>query len=522
MQLSLLDIEPIKINALDCYELLVANVAIWAGRRYEMYFSTEWNLDYDLENVDGLIGTRLHGGTVSNEHLEKYHGIKITTSATASLTHLRDALYNEHPLGACVDARFIPWDEHFGDAEYEGEHCFLITGLNEAQGKLYCVDPYYNKNQLEFHIVSFMSACKEMYSFQFADSVDCKPDLNDFFHDVLQLHANQKTISSIKNLIRDFTNMNSEDIKNEFYGFIDQDFHHAPLFASMNTISRNRKKFSTSLAYISLFMDQNKTNLTGLIKKFESMGSMWMIATKLAYKCYSNNEHFEGNKQLLINKLLEVADLEEEAVAAMKHYLQVGVLNVHIHSAAASQPLETIGNIIHLDLFKYFNNHGIGNWDDNTADLTGTGYYFLSDTFPDTPIIGSGKLTFISPKTSIQINDNISCLGQTLEIPYHYAKCISLLGCSEYGSFSERVVIHYENNESIELILEFSEWNCQIPQFNDQIFWHSKIANRLLGPIDEAHFLFTNFLKVRSRRRIAAIQLPVCPNLHIFAASLIV
>ena len=73
-------------------------------------------------------------------------------------------------------------------------------------------------------------------------------------------------------------------------------------------------------------------------------------------------------------------------------------------------------------------------------------------------------------------NDNISCAGQVISVPKGQYSGFMYLGCSEFGSHSEPILVKYTDGQTEEVALELSDWVLSHPLFQETVAWTGKGA----------------------------------------------
>jgi hypothetical protein len=118
--------------------------------------------------------------------------------------------------------------------------------------------------------------------------------------------------------------------------------------------------------------------------------------------------------------------------------------------------------------------------------------------------------------------DNVSCFGQRIAIePGRYAGA-AFIGCAEYGSFEETATIHYADGSSSMVSLAFTDWHAESPKFGERVLWQGETLSYFNENEyrHEGRKLYLHTLTFDEKREAAAIELPICPNIHLFACNL--
>ena len=112
--LLMLYIMPLHDEARNCFDDVIASVAAWSNRDYEVMYSKTWSLLYEpvQTNVAPL------GNSIDlvyyNKYtlLEKYHGIKLKFHPKESQDHMFSIIHNELsknlPIAVLMNAFWCP------------------------------------------------------------------------------------------------------------------------------------------------------------------------------------------------------------------------------------------------------------------------------------------------------------------------------------------------------------------------------------------------------------------------------
>ena len=176
----------------------------------------------------------------------------------------------------------------------------------------------------------------------------------------------------------------------------------------------------------------------------------------------------------------------------------------------------------YIDITEHYNNQAFEDTlrDDSRADITGEGTHYIFKDVVVNQEWKKGDFSFNYSYLTAQ-PDNISCNGQVICIPGINAQYISILGCSEFGSYNEKIVIEYSDGSKRLITADFSDF-FQPPVFGERAYWTGDAAERRNGRTRYHSFNARLFAK---RYRIepgyvVKIHLPNKRNVHIFAMTL--
>lgn len=175
-----------------------------------------------------------------------------------------------------------------------------------------------------------------------------------------------------------------------------------------------------------------------------------------------------------------------------------------------------------IDISKYYNNQAFEESlkDDSVADITGEGTHYIFRDVVVNKEWKKGEYCFNYSYSSGQY-DNISCSGQEICIPNIQSKFISILGCSEFGSYNEDIEIEYSDGSRKVITADFSDF-FQPPVFGEKAYWTGEAAERKKGKTRYHSFnarLFAKRYPIDSGC-VAKLILPKRRNVHIFALTL--
>ncbi len=175
-----------------------------------------------------------------------------------------------------------------------------------------------------------------------------------------------------------------------------------------------------------------------------------------------------------------------------------------------------------IDITEHYNNQAFEDTlrDDSRADITGEGTHYIFQDLVVNEEWKKGDFSFNYSYLPAQ-PDNISCNAQVISAPEINAQYISILGCSEFGSYNEKIVIEYSDGSKRVITADFSDF-FQPPIFGEKAYWTGAAAERRNGRTRYHSFNARLFAK---RYRIepgcvVKIHLPKRRNVHIFALTL--
>lgn len=534
-----LGIKPVHYDFLNCIEDAVISAIEWAGYRYELLFSEAWSFPFDLKdyNVSQNLGTSLKVNHEFDENagrnLEKYHGIKGVVSDGISLEKviktIRCELENNRPVMVSMDSFFCPWDWNYG--KHYSVHAFLVTGIGD-NGELFCCDGFFRtcktitKEELERGYLGWY------VTFSFAGNE--KVDVN--WREILENAVHQLKEANPLNCfdsIRKYADVleNKNDIKKEIQGYED-DLFLVPLIYNLESIAYGRRKFAKLLNYFE--EGTGIQTLQVLSNNLIEIASLWANVRAMLLKTAFLDDLDEISliKQKVVKRLRDIADKEESTANQLLELCQRSSTFLTqfsnrrspIGSKVEIKNTAIIKNVFMVDLSSHFNNKAFGESisSDCSANFTGTGAYLLKENIPDTETWKNGAMEFkISGFRGS--NDNISCNGQIVPIKGESHQSILILGTAEWGSFTDKLTIHFMNGQIEEVHLRFTEWIYK-PLYGETDVWEGRGVEKINGNVQlmrsKVH-LFVQQYPIQISDKIDFLQLPDSPCIHIFAITLV-
>jgi hypothetical protein len=201
---------------------------------------------------------------------------------------------------------------------------------------------------------------------------------------------------------------------------------------------------------------------------------------------------------------------------------------------------------VEIDLTPFFNNIGVRQDPDGTADFDGGGYSYSStalsigDPINDYPgveggdTIEAGGFSFTWPNRPNQ-RDNVLTLGQTIPIPSSPgATEVGFLGASVQGAGSGQFIFNYtytdefgvEQQRSITRAVSFTDWTRGLLgdaplEPNNTVVLHNLFRawdfNAL--PLSTTPNVFLVTAPLDPSMTLTSIKLPVSPQIHLFGLA---
>ncbi len=520
-----IDIEPIHDDTRSCIEDLVATFAIWKKYDYEMMFNHSWNFRMKKKEKDEeLIGNLIKlSEYVDIDSIEKNLNFTLryaeTTCFDEFIDLIEENIKNSLPVIIYIDAYWCKWLE-LSYKKYHAPHFCMVVGLDRENEILHCIDA----NPINYGDTITFEECKEFYKcyLTFDESKD-KPINMSLIEAVTSLLPKEDSDGRDNfDYIRYFGDViKTIDVEDEFRGYMNY-LHEAPLYKAVNDTIRLRKQTSMLLKYLG--KKYSHARLNNFSEAFTKIEAKWTNVKGMIMKML-----YVANKEILVNKistkLYEIANEEELFCNNLNQYISNEGVQV-------TQPIfnEELGRDNHhenhifqsysfVELKDYYNNQGIESINGNM--FSAGGGYFINKNFPNESIewkIDDMKFKF--PLIDKTENDNVSCEKQQISINSYECLSIMVLGCCEWGSYSEELIVNFVDDTSEILIIKLSDWGIKEPILGDKIAWRghaSKIDSKEeIFPVN----IYAQKLYLNHKKAIKSIELPDCPNMHIFSLTL--
>jgi hypothetical protein len=533
-----------------CAEKVIATIAHWYGRNYEMIFRTMWNLMLrpDDARLPGRIGGRISLGAPDLAGpLWTDHGIQISYECChqpdQALRLIADELAEKRLVAVGFDQHYLPWATEKNKTALRFRGRLIITGY-EADAGLRCLDVHGSKQAEYLPLSSFRNgwASSDGRIARFLPLKDenraiAWPDFVASVTAQLDPGDGPGLFARIRCLAGLFSNA-------DFPAEAERasDVENIRLVRAMKDLCRSRILFSLTLRYLrELYQKQPHPAppLDGWEELFLEAASQWRLVYSAIAKAYYRLEFSPPLTANVRDRILRIADFEE------------GIAQKLRESQTASQrfpaepptpvPEEAVlvpERIIPVPISPYCNNKGFATDISNPhqADLSGVGSFFLMEGLPCGRRLEVGGMRFQLSALGTDSFDNISCRGQIIMVDPDWYQRLMLLGCSEYGAFTATITARYSDGVAEAISVGFSSWGSPQPKFGETVAWSGAAVDkqptfyrsaaeerRHSGPAENStvsRYLFAKTFPLKHPGRLETITLPDCPNLHLFAIAL--
>lgn len=519
----LLNIEQVQNRHMHCEDTIIATIATWFKRRYEMIYDNIWSFNFLSDGISTVdsIDKRIGKIDINYSNLEKYHGIHFTSYEYQNPEDLLDFAYKELSLGrpVIVDIDYKYWNWALDIERNNGKYPFIITGIEDKKAGVYCLDIHYLKRIEIITMENFINGCgNSCTSVSFAgndmENIDWRKIIKAnilHFQESDSCYNIKKFADSIDNL----QNSDNDSRKDDFNPF-----------TNLHDVCRKRGLYPLALKCLA-----ESNNLDSIYRIYEisnSIGYEWTTILALLIKAYNKKDILEkrGN---IANRIRKIADLENDIscmlLDACKN--EVNISNKKQSNEDRIQSDEFINEIKFINIRDYANYQWFL---DCVVDMPvdSKRKYLLSDGLPNKDIWEFGKMKFCFPELHKGLNDSIECLGQRIEFSAENCNSIMLLGSSggDYDCIG-KIIINFEDGENEEITIEFLQmWyaagkELEIKEYQKDIAWRGKVKVIKNGvTIDQYDaFMYAKMYWLKHRGNIKSINLPDCSEIHLFAIS---
>ncbi|SCZ09468.1 BtrH N-terminal domain-containing protein [Alkaliphilus peptidifermentans] len=522
-----LDIKFISDDAYNCIEMIFASLALYWKKNFELIGAESWGFTYKSSDVSLEIpfGEKIDCAiNYKNDYLEKYHGIQVTFREANNyidiVEAIKEKLKDDTPVCIYIDTYWCPWFVGYYKKIHSAHYC-LVTGIDESNN-LFCKDALAKDGEW-LSLDHFSKGFKEYIDFRNLENyTKCywKEIVRDATLRLKDKHKSLNVFDEMRLFAKDLRE--NLHLSKEVRGYEDRPFQ-AKIYKKLFNISRGRKVFSKALLYVS--DEYRVSELKVLADLINKAGNKWSGIFGMLCKSY----YIKDNKDLInriVEKIKDVAD-EEEIIAdtiielCMNESFNISYYDIENVMDTSIQ----LSEFKYINLSEYMNNIGFsdGTLDNCKAEISSEGRFFLINGLPINNLWMIDNMKFMFPNTGNNKLDNISCMGQNIKLDICNYRYVMVLGCAELGNHSEKMLVEFEDGYKEEIPLEFTSWLSCNRSFNEVVAWEGKGAVRTNTGIKTYPFsvyLYAKGYQLKNNSKIYNIQLPLCPNIHVFAITL--
>lgn len=451
-------------TAYNCKENLIVAVANFYKTDYEMMSLEAWNFFYEGKD-NNKIGKNIGNGAFTRyDYLKKYHGIQVKEifpkDGEEALKIIKKELTSGNPIATYIDCYYCSWDFRNYRKHHKDHYCLIKDVLED---KLILVDAILAREGKEIFFRDYQEGFNSLILFEFHEPNELINPIECIKKAVLKQDNKPKCdFQAMENFVEDFKSIN---LKLEVEDNI-SDPYEAPIFQEIYLIGKRRKQFSLVLNYFSRKYDEEMYSY--LADEFNKIGEMWNSVYGILTKLY-----VKQNEVVLLNKAYE--KLEDIVKREKKIYMNMLAILNNNPIKIDKKRLPKIKECKSINLNTLYNNKAFSekNEDKLPANFTFDGRYLINNgkTFLINNCLYMKEINYFNQLDSDY--DNIMCNRQEISLNKNCSSLI-FIGCSVFGSHSERIELRLAHNETISKKIELSNWAEQEPIYNDNIVWSGR------------------------------------------------
>lgn len=523
----MLNIIPLHDEARDCFDDIIASVAAWTSRDYELMYLNTWSFLYEPSSLSiAPLGNSINLISYNKYALlEKYHGIKLEFHSKESpeimFLTIRRELSKNLPVAILVNAFWCPTCPGYHIKETQDVHFCLAVGLDSDT--LHYVDPYYMKYNASITKDEFIKGYGGYVTFSFSSPE--KPEI-DWMTTIISTVSRLKTPSADINsfsMMREFSDHIRESLDMSLEeGAPGTSIDNFPIIKMLTDISRDRKQFCIVLDYIA-----EKYDVPILVEsslKLKNVSLKWGMVRALLCKSLLTSNSSAKLRNKIADKIRDISEDEEYIADNLIEFRSISNKSICLASKQISTYIIP-SDITFVDLKKHFNSKSFCNSIryNGTADFTGDGRFFLEDNIPDDNILNIDSMKFDVANITQNSNDNILCTGQLITAPRDRYKVLMILGSSDFSHMLDKIKVQYADGSEDEFELGLSFYRASEPIFHETPAYSGIFGTVVDGKVTSLPYsgnIYSQIYSLRGDRIIDSICLPYCPNMHVYAISL--
>lgn len=512
-----------KITQMLCFDDCIATFCNYINVVYEKAYINALELDFNWCELKG-IGKSYNYGTKLEDNLKQYCGIEIKSRKCDDkdkVTQIVECIDNN--ILVCVEVLGFncPWDWRYQIVP-QGAHYFFINGYDESKCCFNCLDPFYDVINGSISFDDLKNGMQSYDIFQIIEFEEKNQDIKELLNAISSFFDSDQFdkyyIFSQKfktfDLNKEIENYNSEMELN-----VDEVENDIPLNYVFKDIIHNRLRFGEYLRRIAERNEKYSASLIEFANKYISFSQKWESTRLMLIKFLIVNrlDRITGNLAEKLELIItEEKDTLNDLLSMLKGQYEE---NNKLEISKLNEDLE----YKFIDISAFFNNEGIASENnDNSADLNDKGEYILCDYFPVNQIINSKNFVFKITEKKKGRNDNVQCNRQKIIVDKDYYDGIQILGCSEWGNYTEELTVVFEDESIEKVMITLNDWIPNYLQSADtNVLIESKKCVKDVDITEEHCNIYGVMCGIKGRKIITCIILPECISMHIFALTML-
>lgn len=531
----MLIVEP-KTNgiAINCFNDCIHTLTSLLGRNHEMIYSEKWGFEYNsgASLKASSFGSRIGMGATDDEvdQFMKYHGIQLTRHVFEDKNSIIDLLENElslnHPIIIGVDCYFIPWDPGYRIHHSDG-HSFIVTGLDRKQAIVFASDGFFLKKD-KISIANILDGFRFCYTYSVTGcemELDWRASVKDFINKVKPPHQDQSIFQAMRLIASDWEDIFSTEYgRDNFKSVIGDEFA-----GRLIEIAINRERFGLTIKLLA--EKYHEDELLPIAEEFKMAADFWHSLRGMVIKASLASDIDRLALKPPI-KFRQIADFEEKVADKLLRLSNSIKINKTVMKERIGSTNSNYSRIVPLNLNNHFNSKVFVNtfFEQCPDNILENDLFILADSkaYEQEWLVDGVKFSF--PKLADGGYDNICCRQNMVEVPEDDYKKIMFLGGAVWGTAVDEFSIVYTDGYIDKINIEFVDyfsWNASDKSFNfkDKIAWVGQSADLIpeekkLKVMNGEARIYKCVRDIPRNGTLKYIQLPDCPNMHIFAITL--
>lgn len=502
----------IRKKDMFCDEIAFSTICNRFDIPYQLLFSHTWGFDYNGD--DSCIGNNIKINEWNLLKIMKQFGIEeiLDKDIYNVVPNLRNHLQQGEMSIIGIDMK--KYNEIKGTS-YVGKYSPYL--IYDYEDDFVGYDLHYTHETINLSETLIKKTCSSMRFYRLDKKNEpfvFKYNLGEI-HDVLIPH--RPNFERIKQLAVLFDN-GAVDLKYETKDLLEGDNPiYAPLINKIETLARGRNLFSMYLEYLNSVISE--IELEELTEKMTYWAGKWNLIKVILIKSFFKSNYEQDVMKKISLILFDISKGEKELYEQL---ISVSVTNKVFGKYSMNKNTKLTKyqtDIIKINLIKNYNNAGIKIAGlSKKADMTGLGAYIEFDEEQLLNATLESRDAFELCKNAKQLYDNVLCMGQEIKIPVGRYNSLNILGCSDYGNFSDYLMVCYEDGIE-KVMINFSSWINKEPLFGEKVYCTGSLKEVKSYLNKSEGTLFSQSLRLKNKQ-VQAIILPNCPTMHIFSIYL--
>ncbi|GKX30067.1 hypothetical protein SH1V18_25470 [Vallitalea longa] len=504
--------------AYDCLDMLIAAIAKYDNKEYRLMFIDAWRFLYNDIEWDYL-GDKMAQFSLKWAYLKKYHGMNVNVikknTHTEKVEFIKEQIKLEKPVIMKIDVFYCHWIIRSYKVRHSDHYC-IVVGIDDEN--VYIIDSYGINKKITLPYEDFVAGSSIFLIFDYISNVE-KVNWKHLLIKELKCIKRYDMINSILEFSKDVQKYFDANKEIQNTG----NMNSSTTLHKIGQVLRNRRRFALSLSCLMERYDID--NLNFIIDKLLYVANIW----GMVYGMMMKTSHIDDPSYYIgkiTNKIEKIAGVEQGIIDDL--YLIIDDKPIQPFNPYKKYEKCNISKYYYLNLTNDFNNNAIGYKENQKCypDLTGDDRFIVINDEIKKGYLEIDNMRFTLPDYINGTCDNIECYSQVLDIAQTDGNSydnIFILGCCDIGSHSDDIIINYKDGTKEIKELRLSSWLSEARRFNDILAWISQgavIRGDMIKCYDFDIHLYANFIDVNPNKIIDTIELPYCPNIHLFAITL--